>query len=49
MHDFLIKEIGRVVPYGIYDPAANAGLVTSEELRAFSPTAWHMSVEAATG
>ena len=25
VHDFLIKELGRAVPYGIYDPAANTG------------------------
>src|SRR5271166_5782981 len=25
VHDFLIKELGRAVPYGIYDLAANAG------------------------
>src|SRR5262245_33286181 len=24
VHDFLIKELGRAVPYGIYDLAANA-------------------------
>lgn len=28
MHDFLIKELGRAVPYGIYDFAANAGWVS---------------------
>ncbi len=28
VHDFLIKEIGRAVPYGIYDLAANAGWVS---------------------
>lgn len=28
VHDFLIKELGRVVPYGIYDLAANAGWVS---------------------
>ena len=28
VHDFLIKELGRAVPYGIYDPAANAGWVS---------------------
>ena len=27
MHDFLIKELGRAVPYGIYDLAANTGWV----------------------
>ena len=27
MHDFLTKELGRAVPYGIYDLAANAGWV----------------------
>ncbi len=25
VHDFLIKELGRAVPHGIYDLAANAG------------------------
>ena len=25
VHDFLIKELGRAVPYGVYDFAANAG------------------------
>jgi hypothetical protein len=25
VHDFLIKELGRAVPYGIYDLGANAG------------------------
>jgi hypothetical protein len=28
VHDFLIKELGRAVPYGIYDVAANAGWVS---------------------
>jgi hypothetical protein len=28
MHDFLVKELGRAVPYGIYDLAANAGWVS---------------------
>ncbi len=27
MHDFLIKELGRAVPYGVYDLGANAGWV----------------------
>ena len=27
VHDFLIKKLGRAVPYGIYDLAANAGWV----------------------
>ena len=27
MHDFLIKDLGRAVPYGIYDLAANTGWV----------------------
>jgi hypothetical protein len=27
VHDFLIKELGRAAPYGIYDLAANTGLV----------------------
>lgn len=25
VHDFLIKQLGRAVPYGIYDLATNAG------------------------
>ena len=28
MHDFLIKELGRAVPYGIYDLASNTGWVS---------------------
>ena len=28
IHDFLVKELGRAVPYGIYDLAANAGWVS---------------------
>ena len=28
VHDFLIKELGRAVPYGIYDLVANAGWVS---------------------
>ena len=28
VHDFLIEELGRAVPYGIYDIAANAGWVS---------------------
>ena len=27
VHDFLIKDLGRAVPYGVYDLAANAGWV----------------------
>ncbi len=27
VHDFVIKELGRAVPYGVYDLAANAGWV----------------------
>ena len=27
VHDFLIKELGRAVPYGVYDLAADAGWV----------------------
>lgn len=27
MHDFLIKELGRAAPYGVYDLAANTGWV----------------------
>ena len=30
MHDFLIEELGRAVPYGIYDIAANAGWVVTD-------------------
>jgi hypothetical protein len=28
VHDFLITELGRAVPYGVYDLAANAGWVS---------------------
>lgn len=28
VHDFLVKELGRAVPYGIYDLASNAGWVS---------------------
>jgi len=28
VHDFLIQELGRAVPYGVYDLAANAGWVS---------------------
>ena len=28
MHDFVDKELGKVVPYGVYDIAANAGCVS---------------------
>jgi hypothetical protein len=28
VHDFLIKELGRAIPYGIYDLASNAGWVS---------------------
>ena len=28
IHDFLIKELGRAVPYGVYDLAANSGWVS---------------------
>jgi hypothetical protein len=28
VHDFLIKELGRAVPYGVYDLACNAGWVS---------------------
>jgi len=28
VHDFLIKELGRAVPYGVYDLAGNAGWVS---------------------
>ena len=28
VHDFMIKELGRAVPYGVYDLAANAGWVS---------------------
>jgi hypothetical protein len=32
VHDFLIKELGRAVPYGIYDLAANDGWVSVARL-----------------
>ena len=35
MHDFLIEELGRAVPYGIYDIAADAGWVSVEPVRNF--------------
>ena len=28
VHDFLIPELGRAVPYGVYDIASNAGWVS---------------------
>ena len=28
MHDFLVEELGRAIPYGVYDLAANEGWVT---------------------
>ena len=28
VHDFVDKELGKAVPYGIYDVAANAGFVS---------------------
>lgn len=28
MHDFLIPELGRAVPYGVYDIAGDAGWVS---------------------
>ena len=28
MHDFLIPELGRAAPYGVYDIADNAGWVS---------------------
>ena len=28
VHDFIIKELGRAIPYGVYDIAANAGWVS---------------------
>jgi hypothetical protein len=28
VHDFVIKELGRAVPYGVYDLAANAGWIS---------------------
>jgi hypothetical protein len=33
VHDFLIKEFGLAVPYGVYDIAANAGWVSVGILR----------------
>jgi Rhodopirellula transposase DDE domain len=29
VHDFEDKELGKVVPYGVYDVGANAGWVAS--------------------
>ena len=44
VHDFKDKELGKVVPYGIYDPTANVGWVsvgithdTAEFAVAFDP------------
>jgi hypothetical protein len=28
VHDFIIKELGRAVPYGVYDIAENTGWVS---------------------
>jgi len=28
VHDFLVEDLGRVVPYGVYDLAANTGWVS---------------------
>ena len=28
VHDFMIQELGRAVPYGVYDLAANAGWIS---------------------
>ena len=42
VHDFLIEELGRAVPYGIYDLAANAGWVsvgTNHDTAAFAVNA----------
>ena len=36
VHDFLIKELGRAVPYGVYDLAANEGWVSVGIDRLFS-------------
>src|SRR5919202_322117 len=48
VHDFLIKALGRAVPYGVYDLAANAGWVRvgiDHDTAAFAvqtiPTRWH--------
>jgi hypothetical protein len=49
VHDFLIKELGRAVPYGVYDIAANAGWVSvgiDHDTAAFAVNSirrwWHM-------
>ena len=28
MHDFIDKELGKAIPYGVYDIGANAGCVS---------------------
>ena len=54
VHDFLIPELGRAVPYGVYDLAANAGWVSvgiDHDTAAFAVqtirTWWHSSVPTA--
>jgi hypothetical protein len=40
MHDFMDKDLGKAIPYGIYDVAANAGWVfvgTNHDTAAFAP------------
>ena len=48
MHDFVIPEFGKAVPYGVYDLAANAGWVNvgiSHDTAAFAVESirrwWH--------
>jgi hypothetical protein len=41
VHDFLIKDLGRAVPYGIYDLAANATILPP--MPAGSASAWTMT------
>ena len=43
VHDFLIKELGRAVPYGIYDLASNAGWAELAKVPA-SAACWKASV-----
>jgi hypothetical protein len=43
VHDFLIKELGRAVPYGVYDLAANAGWMSvgvDHDTAAFAVNSW---------
>ena len=43
VHDFVIPDLGKAVPYGVYDIAANAGWVNLESIRfrgAVRPPPW---------